>query len=118
MIPTERPVPPAARNRRSSTSTRPRPSPVRWKASEAPVTPPPMTTTSAVRVMPACCGRSLRDLRAPSLVDREPRVGPRRVRSSVPTPHVRGPLGRDDLDDTDLLELLLIVAKPAEDRQV
>src|SRR5947199_3441843 len=50
MMPTECPVPPAARKRRSSTSTLPTPSPVRWKASEAPVTPPPMMTTSAVDV--------------------------------------------------------------------
>src|SRR5213083_1924787 len=111
MMPTECPVPPAARKRRSSTSTLPTPSPVRWKASEAPVTPPPMMTTSAVDVTFAQrrpppqprrrrrggCGRpdgpsraSQRDLQADG---------------SRPCPIVRERRGRDVLErETDGLE--------------
>src|SRR5262245_12899222 len=49
MTPTERPVPPEARNRRSRTTTFRTPRSARWKAIEQPVTPPPMMTTSALR---------------------------------------------------------------------
>src|SRR3989304_4027051 len=49
MMPTERPVPPEARKRRSSTTTFRTPRSARWKAMEQPVTPPPMMTTSALR---------------------------------------------------------------------
>src|SRR5438093_5112778 len=48
MIPTERPVPPAARKRRSSTRTSRTPRSARWKAIAHPITPPPTITTSAV----------------------------------------------------------------------
>src|SRR5919109_601463 len=45
------PVAPAARKRFSSTTTSCTPRSVRWKATLAPVTPPPTMTTSAVSTM-------------------------------------------------------------------
>src|SRR5205823_3968943 len=50
--------------------------------------------------------------------DHQPERRLRRVRRSLLTPHVRGSLWRDDLDDTDLLELLSILVEPAEDCHV
>src|SRR5262249_61673803 len=47
-MPTERPVPPAPRNLRSSTTIRRTPSAARWNAMETPVTPPPTMIASAV----------------------------------------------------------------------
>src|SRR5688572_16146068 len=63
MMPTERPVPPAPRNARSSTTIRRTPSPARWKATETPVTPPPTISASAVRTVRGAALRARRGRR-------------------------------------------------------
>src|SRR6266850_1322318 len=52
-MPTDRPVPPEARNRRSSRRTSRTPAATRWNAMEAPVTPPPMTLLGHAREVAA-----------------------------------------------------------------
>src|SRR5439155_2109562 len=114
MMPTERPVPPAARNRRSSTRTSRTPSDVRWKAMAAPVTPPPMTMTSAARLTPA----SVRQRRAARF---DPSQAHLQADGALPRPIVREP-GRgevlqgpaDGLEERDLLGPAAPRADPAD----
>src|SRR5947208_8507562 len=114
MMPTERPVPPAARNRRSSTRTSRTPSDVRWKAMAAPVTPPPMTMTSAARLTPA----SVRQRRA---ARSDPSQAHLQADGALPRPIVREPGGgevlqgpADGLEERDLLGPRAPRADPAD----
>src|SRR2546425_1615829 len=54
----------------------------------------------------------------PSLVDREPRIGPRRVPGGLRAPHVARLARGHDVDDSHAIETLRVLVEPGEDRLV